>query len=380
MVPFAWALIGLVAAARAWAWGDVGHEIVATIAQTLLEPRMREQLCTVLPDASQYQVHDPWQSATHCHLASVATWADHVRHKIPWSSQLHFVNAVNDQPPLSCDFGSYGFLSTNNILTAITNYTERIQSTTGDALKEAVRFLVHLMGDLHQPLHLFSEAHGGNRIFVSFEGQSMSLHQVWDSGLVNRRIRAIQNYTQALSNDTLESALRDQPYDPYVRWILSEGLGLGEASADPWWPDWRSWSDCTEHIHGNTFLEFRKHSAVMNNTSTTRSNATEWDMLSVDLANPNVAQGSVPPAPLVCPRTWAEPLHAIGCRYAFAPPVPAVKQSWVKQMAPFLLRIGGEELATPEYLAPVEDNMLVELALARAGVRLAHVLQSVWTH
>ena len=208
----------------------------------------------------------------------------------------------------------------------------------------------------------------------------MSLHQVWDSGLVNRRIRAIQNYTQALSNDTLESALRDQPYDPYVRWILSEGLGLGEASADPWWPDWRSWSDCTEHIHGNTFLEFRKHSAVMNNTSTTRSNATEWDMLSVDLADPNVAQGSVPPAPLVCPRTWAEPLHAIGCRYAFAPPVPAVKQSWVKQMAPFLLRIGGEELATHEYLAPVEDNMLVELALARAGVRLAHVLQSVWTH
>ena len=49
-------------------------------------------------------------------------------------------------------------------------------------------------------------------------------------------------------------------------------------------------------------------------------------------------------------------------------------------MAPFLLRIGGEELATHEYLAPVEDNMLVELALARAGVRLAHVLQSVWTH
>ena len=104
-----------------------------------------------------------------CHLAPVAAWADRIKQYRRWSSPLHYVNAVGDDPPTTCVFGDAGFVSADNVFTAIVNYTQRAVSGKGAERDEAVRFLVHYLGDMHQPLHLVGRARGGNGIHVRFD-------------------------------------------------------------------------------------------------------------------------------------------------------------------------------------------------------------------
>ena len=68
------------------------------------------------------------------------------------------------------------------------NYTERIQKTTlpADATNEALKFLIHFVGDITQPLHDEAEAGGGNGINVTWNGLPKKLHGVWDTDMVER--------------------------------------------------------------------------------------------------------------------------------------------------------------------------------------------------
>jgi hypothetical protein len=181
-----------------WAWGAagtfhsfthihsrptfivLGHEIVATIAQIHLHPSVFPSLCTIL----NYSSPDP--NLPQCHLAPVATWADKIKYKMRWSAALHYVNGADDHPPQNCAFpGARGWAGKpgRNILSAIRNVTnilEETDSSSDDLANEAVKFLVHFMGDLHQPLHLVGRGRGGNSQKVRFDGRitSMISHKI----------------------------------------------------------------------------------------------------------------------------------------------------------------------------------------------------------
>ncbi|KAG8914271.1 hypothetical protein FRC02_005054 [Tulasnella sp. 418] len=169
------------------AWGVAGHEIVATIAQMLLTDKTHDQICDILP------------SWTKCHLAAVAAWADQIKRQPAyrgWSAPLHYVNPLEDWPSKHCEFGEHGWhLPESNILLAINNYTRIVEEGDGEERDIALRFLVHYMGDLHQPLHLVGREKGGNGIKVRFERRLTNLHSVWDGGLITKAIREIHNYT-----------------------------------------------------------------------------------------------------------------------------------------------------------------------------------------
>lgn len=62
----------------------------------------------------------------------------------------------------------------------------------------SLRFLVHFLGDVHQPLHLTNRDRGGNSDPVKFEGRRMNLHGLWDGQLIAKALRDQANYTQPL--------------------------------------------------------------------------------------------------------------------------------------------------------------------------------------
>lgn len=119
------------------------------------------------------------------YLAGVASWADQYRLTSAgkWSSSLHFIDA-EDNPPSSCnvdyerDCGSSGCS-----ISAVANYTQRVSdsSLSSENVAEALRFLVHFLGDMTQPLHDEAYEVGGNNIKVTFNGYSDNLHSDWDT-------------------------------------------------------------------------------------------------------------------------------------------------------------------------------------------------------
>lgn len=171
------ALLLALPARPALAWGTAGHAIVAELAQRHLDPAVREKIRALLGgDAS---------------LASIAAWADTVALARPETRNWHFVN-------IPLDAG--GYEAARDCLPApggdcIVAALARLRATLADpaaalaARAEALKFVVHLVADIHQPLHCAQRAGdaGGTTLMVSFFGARMSLHAVWDVGLIERR-------------------------------------------------------------------------------------------------------------------------------------------------------------------------------------------------
>jgi hypothetical protein len=147
----------------------LGHEIVATIAQMYLHPTVLPTVCDILNE-------------TNCHLASISTWADKNRFRMRWSAPLHYIGAVDDHPPNDCAYpGLNGWqeAKNKNVLDAIKNVTGLLEDwvnhdASNDTANEALKFLVHFMGDMHQPMHLTSRDRGGNSAMVIWDKRQTS--------------------------------------------------------------------------------------------------------------------------------------------------------------------------------------------------------------
>lgn len=99
-----------------------------------------------------------------CHLATIATWADRIRPfpQYRWAAAFHYVGGIGDWPPETCKFGEDGWEGKDgvNVLGGIWNTTRWVRDGRGGG--EPLKFLIHFLGDLHQPLHLTARERGGN--------------------------------------------------------------------------------------------------------------------------------------------------------------------------------------------------------------------------
>ncbi|KAI8916225.1 S1/P1 nuclease [Gorgonomyces haynaldii] len=166
-------LIGCVAA-----YGKVGHWLSGKIASSFLTPEGQKLVQELLPKP----------------LETEATWADEIKSRpgYRWASPLHYLDPEDDFPPNKCTYDpksdqGYGF----NVVGGIFNYTRQILDVQNSLPKrqEALRFLIHFVGDIHQPLHLTGRDRGGNNALVKFQGRSVSMHGLWDSIMFEKRIR-----------------------------------------------------------------------------------------------------------------------------------------------------------------------------------------------
>ena len=167
MVAMGMALFAL--PSPALAWGKTGHRVVAALADAQLSGLARAHVKELLGVES---------------LAEAATWPDDMRSApgqfwqktaTPW----HYVTLngiVYDHAPPEGD-----------ALDALNRYRATLQDPNANIADKqlALRFIVHLVGDLHQPLHVGKCCDkGGNEVKVKWFGRDLNLHSVWDSALV----------------------------------------------------------------------------------------------------------------------------------------------------------------------------------------------------
>jgi hypothetical protein len=164
--------MGLIAAfaSPTYPWGSKGHEIVAAIAETQLTDAARKRIKELLPQGTT--------------LADASTWPDKAGRQIPDMNPYHFINFPKDanayDQQRDCKLR-------NCIIEAIAWYVQVLTSPDAprNEKRTALRFIAHLVGDIHQPLHAgFAEDRGGNSVDVRFTGKKTNLHSLWDTGLL----------------------------------------------------------------------------------------------------------------------------------------------------------------------------------------------------
>jgi hypothetical protein len=176
----------------AFAWGDDGHKVVALIAQHYMTPDVRRTVDALLAqDADPLTAHD---------IASAATWADKYRTHHRETATWHFVDIELDHPSIDSACGgrpplSQSVVASNGppacILDKIKQFSNELASPNTDPEERvvALKYLLHFVGDMHQPLHS-ADNHdkGGNQVKVTVEGfphrSRDELHAFWDTQFV----------------------------------------------------------------------------------------------------------------------------------------------------------------------------------------------------
>jgi hypothetical protein len=177
-------------ATNAFAWGPDGHRIVCRIAHQLLDTARQKIIATLV---TGYQAPDKGTFTSFpqaCNFADVAR--SKARDNVPgWDrfdpfDAWHFLNL-----PRTAAVVEESHCQGNCVLTGIAHHVKALASADAADRAEALLFLGHWVGDIHQPLHVsYADDRGGNEIQPVGGGfyASSSLHGVWDSGIVSKAV------------------------------------------------------------------------------------------------------------------------------------------------------------------------------------------------
>ncbi|TWT21043.1 S1/P1 nuclease [Luteimonas marina] len=189
----------------AQAWGPLGHRLVARLAEPRLTPQARAEIDRLLAIE---------QASS---LADIANWADDLRANDPdlgrRSARWHFINIGEHD----CAYDvAHACPNGDCVVEAIRIQADILADRTRpDAERlQALKFVVHFVGDVHQPLHAgYARDRGGNTVQVNLHGKGTNLHSLWDSRLLA---------SARLGEDAYEARLRLDPdplpagTDPYT--------------------------------------------------------------------------------------------------------------------------------------------------------------------
>ncbi|XP_022734633.1 endonuclease 2-like [Durio zibethinus] len=197
-----------------YGWGTEGHSIICRIAQSRLSEAAADAVKQLLPKWAEND------------LGSVCSWADQVKFRYRWSPALHFLDTPDTctyQYKRDCkdEDGEIG----RCVAGAINNYTSQLlsyNSASGEAeynLTEALLFLSHFMGDIHQPLHVgFASDKGGNTIDVRWYTRKEVLHHVWDSNIIETAEERFYDSNVDAMVDAIQQNISTEWADQVKRW------------------------------------------------------------------------------------------------------------------------------------------------------------------
>ncbi|HEX6901890.1 MAG TPA: S1/P1 nuclease [Thermoanaerobaculia bacterium] len=193
----------LAAPAAANAWGPNGHRIVGRIAENhLTDEAARAVQCLLGPEG----------------LAEAATWADEIRSDPAWrkADPWHYIS-IDDNETLETTARN----PDGDVLEAMQRFEAvlRDPQAAPQAKREALRFLVHFVGDVHQPLHVGRrDDRGGNSIEVTWFSEKTNLHSVWDSHLIENEKLSFSDFAEFIDHPTLHE-LRTWQGATYAEWV-----------------------------------------------------------------------------------------------------------------------------------------------------------------
>lgn len=205
----------LLSSSLGWGWGMVGHRATGYIAEGWLTPAARQEVNRLLQGVR---------------LADIASWADTLRTDsgmghISWyhfekmDDGVTYLNYLQQMPAPQRQKGG--------VIEAILVAQSMLENpSTPDADKAvALKLLVHFIGDLHQPLHTGRpEDKGGVTIPVTWFGQKVSLHKVWDSGMI------LSGHGDLFAN----LAVNADYALPYAQWLVKRYQGVTMPANTRW--------------------------------------------------------------------------------------------------------------------------------------------------
>jgi hypothetical protein len=182
-------LIAMTLSTQVYAWGQEGHSIVAEIAQRRLHAAPLAKIQALLAIEAP-AVENPAIS-----LSSTASWADDYRANHSDTAAWHFVNIPDNRSTYDPDSDCKNAACVVDAIGRFKTVLADCSTPAADRL-QALKFLVHFVGDIHQPLHATDrwdaytgkDDQGGNLVPVTFFGQATNLHVVWDTELIMRTV------------------------------------------------------------------------------------------------------------------------------------------------------------------------------------------------
>jgi hypothetical protein len=188
-------------------WGVTGHRTIGRIAANHLSPQASAAVRELLGNET---------------LAEASTWPDEVRsqpeykHTGPW----HYINLPLGLSEAEFEKTVKG-MTQENVYSALLQQEQILGSTTPTKEQkiEALKFIVHFIGDLHQPMHVSREEDkGGNTIQVNYSGVGTNLHALWDSKLLDHLGLDDQQLAEKVDHVTADQITAWQN-DPLIKWI-----------------------------------------------------------------------------------------------------------------------------------------------------------------
>ena len=194
------------------AWGTLGHRIVGEVAETYINAKTRLAIKQILGNET---------------MAMTANWADFIKSDTSYNylSNWHYVNLPADLSQtdvyrfLDNQPGPNIYNKTNEMIAVLKN-----ANSTADQKKLALRMIIHLVGDLHQPMHTARKDDlGGNKIQLLWFGEKSNLHRVWDEQLIDYQQLSYTEFTKAINFTTPQqvanwqkTSLKDCVFESYT--------------------------------------------------------------------------------------------------------------------------------------------------------------------
>ena len=189
-------------------WGATGHRVVGEVANSHLTRRAKKRIRKILGNES---------------IAISSNWADFIKSDTamkyiePW----HYINA-----PWNLNYTDFAaYLKRDSIVDAFTKLNFLITELKNKDLSMEkkqmyLRLLIHIIGDIHQPLHVGrAEDLGGNKVKVFWFNESTNLHAVWDDKLIEFQKLSYTEYTANINHPTTEQRTAWQA-QPLSEWLF----------------------------------------------------------------------------------------------------------------------------------------------------------------
>ncbi|RIJ43163.1 S1/P1 nuclease [Pontibacter oryzae] len=181
--------LSLLLVSHAFAWGQNGHRAVGLVAEQHLSKKAKKKIMKLLEDNT---------------LAEVSVWMDDIKsdHAYDHTHDWHWVTVPDGQTYEQAEKNENG-----DIIAKIEEITAALKSGKLDKAQETegLKYLIHLVGDIHQPLHVGGgEDLGGNAVKVQWFYQPSNLHRVWDSDMIDSKSLSFTEIVRFLGEPSKE--------------------------------------------------------------------------------------------------------------------------------------------------------------------------------
>ncbi|MGB3467982.1 MAG: S1/P1 nuclease [Cyclobacteriaceae bacterium] len=203
MKKFFAAIILVAVCSNAYSWGKNGHRIVGAIAESYLTPKAKKKIQELLGNEQLAMVGN--------HMDFIRS-DNQYRHMSPW----HYCTIPDDKT-----YQEVGTPEKGDIIVTINRLMIELGNKKFTDKDEvfALKMLVHLIGDIHQPLHVGNgEDKGGNDVKVEFFWEQSNLHRVWDEGIIEEQKLSYTEYVKWI-NHTTEDQLTNWQSAGVMDWV-----------------------------------------------------------------------------------------------------------------------------------------------------------------